>query len=77
MLRTCDTADSRRTAGPSSNDEHQCYCAQNSANVADHVATTCSSLFLVHSPSHSVSLSLLVVCLYMAHGITMLLCRLY
>ena len=43
----------------------------------DHVATTCSSTFLVHSSSHSVSLSLFLVCLYMTHTITMLLCRLY
>ena len=33
--------------------------------------------FLVHSSSHSVSLSLFLVCLYMTHIMTMLLCRLY
>ena len=70
-------ADSRRTADDSAHDVHRFYSAQNSANVADHVAITCSSPFLVHSPSHSVSLSLFLVCLYMAHIITMLLCRLY
>ena len=71
------TADARRTAVASANDEHHIYSAQNSANVEDHVATTCSSPFLVHSSSHSVSLSLSLVCLYMTHIITRLLCRLY
>ena len=40
------------------------------------MATTCSIPFLVHSSSHSVSLSLFLVCLYMTHIMTMLLCRL-
>ena len=37
-----------RAAGASANDVHRIYSAQNSANVADHVATTCSisSLFV-------------------------------
>ena len=33
--------------------------------------------FLVHSSSHSVSLSLFLVCLYMMYIMTMLLCKLY
>ena len=70
MLRTCTL---RMQEGASANDVHQIYSVQNSANVADHVATTCSSPFLVHSSSHSVSLSLFLVCLYMTHIITMLL----
>ena len=42
------TADARTAAGASANDVHQIYNVQNSANVADHVATTCSisSLFV-------------------------------
>ena len=42
------TADARRAAGASANDVHRIYNAQNSANVADHVVTTCSisSLFV-------------------------------
>ena len=42
------TADAGRAAGTSANDVHRISSAQNSANVADHVATTCSisSLFV-------------------------------
>ena len=38
-LRTC----ARRAAGASANAVHRIYSAQNFANVAEHVATTCSS----------------------------------
>ena len=37
------TADARRAAGASANAVHWIYSAQNFANVAEHVATTCSS----------------------------------
>ena len=37
------TADARRAACASANAVHRIYNAQNSANVAEHVVTTCSS----------------------------------
>ena len=37
------TADARRAAGASANAVHRIYNAQNSANVVEHVVTTCSS----------------------------------
>ena len=36
-------ADARRAAGVSANAVRRIYCSQNDANVAEHVATTCSS----------------------------------
>ena len=37
------TADAKRAAGASANAVHSIYNAQNFANVAEHVATMCSS----------------------------------